>query len=296
MNSSLCLLFPRHPSRGGFLAVTMFAAVSMMAVRGASADSLSMNLSSTASPARSDAIMIAQAEAARPDARAMVQLMNQIDGLNRELNKLRGKIEELNNSILNAEKRQRDMYLDLDTRLRRIESSNTEILSDIKQTSGALSSLQTRIETLEQTAATRPVPPSVTSTSPDDRETNLAVLRGYEVAMTKYRAGEYQGAIAAFQRIAQQYPQHPLAANARYWTGDSYYQLRAYRNAIDTQKELIAEYPNSAKAADAMLNMGSAFIGLEDASAARDTWEKLIATYPDSRAAKNAQERLKRLP
>ena len=91
----------------------------------------------------------------------MVQLMNQIDGLNRELNKLRGKVEELNNSILNAEKRQRDMYLDLDTRLRRLESSNTEILGETKKTTGTLSDLQTRVERLEQAAATGTIPSPV---------------------------------------------------------------------------------------------------------------------------------------
>ena len=274
----------------------MFATGLLIAVPGALADSLPTASPSTTSSGANDAILIAQAEAARPEARAMVQLMNQIDGLNRELNKLRGKVEELSNSILNAEKRQRDMYLDLDTRLRQLESSNTEILGETKKTTGTLSDLQTRVERLEQAAATGPIPSPVTSTSPDDRETNLAVMRAYEEAMAKYRAGEYQDAIAAFQRIAQQYPQHPLAVNAQYWTGDSYYQLRAYRNAIDAQKELIAKHPNSPKAADAMLNMGSALIGLEDVPAARDTWERLIATYPDSRAARNAQERLKRLP
>ena len=35
--------------------------------------------------------------------------------------KLRGQLEVLNNGLENAQKRQRDMYLDLDTRLRRIE-------------------------------------------------------------------------------------------------------------------------------------------------------------------------------
>ncbi len=227
----------------------------------------------------------------------MVQLMNQLDALNRELNKLRGKVEELSNSIVNAEKRQRDMYLDLDTRLRRIESSNAEILTDSKKSAARLSDLQTRIEKLEQAAATgAAIPPPVTSMSPENQATNAAVLRAYEAAMAQYRAGEYQDAITAFQLIVKQYPEHPLAQNAQYWTGDSFYQLRAYRSAIDAQKELIAKYPNSAKAADAMLNMGSALIGLEEIDAARQTWERLIATYPGSRAAKNAQERLQRLP
>ena len=296
MNSFFRLLLRCRFWHCGVLTATILATTSLIALPGALADSPAPASASSAFSGSADLILIAQAEAARPDARAMVQLMNQIDGLNRELNKLRGKVEELNNSILNAEKRQRDMYLDLDTRLRRLESSGTEILGESNKTTGTLSELQTRIERLEQAAATGSIPPPVTSSSPDDRETDLVVLRAYEAAMAKYRGGDYQDAIAAFQRIVQQYPEHPLAVNAQYWTGDSYYQLRAYRNAVDAQKELIAKYPNSAKAADAMLNMGSALIGLDDVPAARETWQKLIAAYPGSRAAKNAQERLKRLP
>src|SRR5262249_31896213 len=48
----------------------------------------------------------------------IVQLMNQIESLQGDLSKLRGQLEVLSNGLENAQKRQRDMYLDLDTRLR----------------------------------------------------------------------------------------------------------------------------------------------------------------------------------
>jgi len=237
-------------------------------------------------------IIVAQADSApsasRAEARAMVQLMNQIDALNRELSQLRGKVEELSNSILNAEKRQKDMYLDLDTRLRRIEATTTDVTSNFEKATGDLSELRARVEQLEGSGA---VPPPVGTMS-----NNADVLRAYEAAMAKYRAAQYQDAITAFQLIVRQYPNDPLAANAQYWTGDSFYQLRAYRSAVDAQNELIAKYPNSSKVPDAMLNIGSALIGLEEIPEARQTWEKLIASYPGSRAARNAQERLQRLP
>ncbi|MEO8627364.1 MAG: tol-pal system protein YbgF [Betaproteobacteria bacterium] len=51
----------------------------------------------------------------------VIQLLNQVEGLQAEINKLHGQIEVLGNGLENSQKRQRDMYLDLDTRLRRIE-------------------------------------------------------------------------------------------------------------------------------------------------------------------------------
>jgi tol-pal system protein YbgF len=258
----------------------------------------------------SSTIILAQAET-QSEARAMVNLMNQLDGLNRDLNKLRGSIEELNNKILNAEDRQRDMYLDLDTRLRRIETSNAELAGTVKKAGEALSATQGRIDQLERSAAngTPYVPPgggnagdpagtnvAKTPSSASSERMNAVVHGAYEEAMVKYRAREYQGAIKAFQVIATRFPEHPLAANAQYWTGDSFYQLRAYRAAIDAQSLLIAAYPESAKVPDALLNMGSAQLGLGDAVAARQSWEQLIANYPESRSAVKAADRLKRLP
>jgi len=241
-------------------------------------------------------MLVAQTDSgqSRPEARAMVQLMNQIDALNRELSQLRGKVEELSNSILNAEKRQKDMYLDLDTRLRRLEASTTDVMSNFNKATGDLSELRARVEKLEQSGVAGPA----ASASPGaaNLTSSADVLRAYETAMAKYRGAQYQEAIDAFQHIVKQYPNDPLAVNAQYWTGDAFYQLRAYRSAVDAQKVLIEKYPNSPKVPDAMLNMGSAFIGLDELPEARQTWEKLIAAYPGSRAARNAQERLQRLP
>ena len=261
-------------------------------------------------PPESSMIILAQAET-QSEARAMVNLMNQLDGLNRDLNTLRGKIEELNNSILNAEKRQKDMYLDLDTRLRRFETSNAELATTAKKAGEAMSVLQGRIDQLEQSAinGTRltvpdanragEAPPANVASAPSSggsQRMNAVVHGAYEEAMVKYRAREYQDAIKAFQVIVTRFPEHDLAGNAQYWTGDSYYQLRAYRSAIDAQKLLIATNPKSSKVPDALLNMGSAQLGLGDAVSARHSWEQLIANYPQSRSAVKAGDRLKRLP
>jgi tol-pal system protein YbgF len=305
MNYLNPLVLSARWSRPGRL-VLLLLAVMVCAIQTARAESSTSHFVHDDATVMNDTpIILAQTEpsqaASRSDARAMVQLMNQLDSLNVELNKLRGKVEELNNSVLNAEKRQKDMYLDLDTRLRRIEKSNTDVITEVGKSTDAMSDLRGRIEKLEQAAAAGASPASAAAngTAPatgGGSDANDVVTRAYEAAMARYRAGEYQDAIQAFQAIVEQYPGHPLAANALYWTGDSFYQLRAYRSAIDAQKKLIATYPNSRKTADAMLNMGSALVGLGEIDGARQTWERLIATYPGSRAAANAGERIKRLP
>ena len=55
--------------------------------------------------------------------KSMLDLQSQIDSLNAEIRKLRGQNEETTHGLQDAEKRQKDFYVDLDTRLRHFESA-----------------------------------------------------------------------------------------------------------------------------------------------------------------------------
>ncbi len=261
-------------------------------------------------------IRLAQIEG-QAGGRGMVQLMNQVDALNLELNKLRGQVEVLANSIDNAQKRQRDMYLDLDTRLRRVEQQ--DLAAGAKKNEQTIAALEERIKKLEQALAARTAIPAPVNTAsgaeapapaPSVTAAGAPALspatlpggdaggpqRAYDAALSAYRVADYQGAISAFRSFVQQHPRHALAANAQYWIGDAFYQVRDYRAAIDAQRQLIASHPDSPKVPDALLNIGSAELGLGNAAAARKAWEEVAARYPDSESAEKARQRLARLP
>jgi tol-pal system protein YbgF len=260
-------------------------------------------------------IKLAQIEG-QTSGRGVVQLMNQIDSLNLDLNKLRGQVEVLSNSIDNAQKRQRDMYLDLDTRMRRIEQQDHAAAQ--KKNEQALAALDERMKKLEQALAARatipaPVNTAAASEAPAPAAAAAAaasatlapatlsagdssVQRAYDAALSSYRMGDYQGAINAFQAFLRQHPRHGLASNAQYWIGDAYFQLRDFRSAIDAQRLLIANYPDSAKVPDALLNIGSGELVLGNAAAARQAWEELAARHPGTESAEKARQRLARLP
>ena len=57
----------------------------------------------------------------------LLELHSQIEALRLDLNKLQGQIEVLVNENESSQKRQRDFYIDLDSRLRRIEHSLTSL-------------------------------------------------------------------------------------------------------------------------------------------------------------------------
>jgi tol-pal system protein YbgF len=200
-------------------------------------------------------------------------LVSQIEALREELRQLRGQIEVVSNNIDVAAKRQRDMYVDLDTRLRRLEQPSAGVAPP---PAGAAAP-----------AAAGSVAPAIASAPATADESRV-----YEAAQNQRRSGNYQGAIIAFQNFIAQYPRSTLAPRAQYWIGDSRFNLRDYKNAIAEQHKLLSTYPDSPSVPDALLNIASSQVELGDTAGARRTMDGLVERYPASEAAEKAKRRL----
>jgi tol-pal system protein YbgF len=192
----------------------------------------------------------------KADKASTLELANQNEQLRQEVAKLRGEIEVLTNELANAQRRQKDFYVDLDNRLRKLEPQ--KITVDGKEA----------------------------SVEPGEQKT-------YDAAMALFKTGDYKTAGAAFFDFLRRYPGSGFAASAQYWLGNSYYAQRDYKNAVAAQQLVLKNYPGNPKAADAMLNIASCYIELKDKAAAKKTLEKLIELYPESPAADIGKERLR---
>lgn len=209
----------------------------------------------------------------------MMGLVSQIDALKAELSKLQGQNEVYAHDIETTQKRQRDLYADLDGRMRKLERGGVPPVTGESQPAGG-----------EQIAAVAPGPqPGPATATPGDES------KVYESALNQFKVGNYQGAIASFQSFATAYPNSSLTASAYYWIGNSYFNLRDYKNAIASQQKLISQFPASPKVPDALLNVASCQQGLGDMSAAKRTLEELVAKHPISNAADLAKKRLANL-
>lgn len=214
---------------------------------------------------------------------AVLDLANQLQAMREEMRSIRGQLEVLSNGIEAGSKRQRDMYVDLDTRMRRFEQSGSGAAAPPGAGGPAAapgpgpSTASPAVAAAAAAAAN--APPAVDET------------RAYEAAQNHRRVGNYQAAVVAFQNFVTQYPRSPLAHRAQYWVGDSYYNLRDYKSAIANQQKLIATYPDSASVPDALLNIASAYIEIGDTASARRTMDTLVARYPASDAAEKARRR-----
>ncbi len=195
---------------------------------------------------------------AKADKTNNLDLDSQNAQLRQEISKLRGQIEVLTNELANTQRRQKDFYVDLDNRLRKIEPQRVTV--DGKEVS---------IQQEEQ--------------------------RAYDAALAFFKAGDYKNAGAAFYEFTRRFPQSGFAPSAQYWLGSTYYAQRDYRNAIAAQQVVVKNYPDNPKAADALLNIASAYMELKDRVSAKRTLETLVAQYPEAPAAETAKERLSAL-
>lgn len=202
----------------------------------------------------------------------VLALAGEIEKLREEIRILRGQVETLGNSIEGVAKRQRDMYVDLDQRLRRFEQPGAAAASSAPAAAPA--------------EAAKPV--AAAGVAAEENE-------AYERAQAQRRQGNYQGAITAFQGFVARYPKSTLAPRALYWIGDSQFNLRDFKAAIASQQKLLSAYPDSSSVPDALLNMASAQLEAGDSAAARKTMDGLIAKYPASEAAEKARRRVANL-
>ncbi len=191
----------------------------------------------------------------KADKTALLEQLNQFDSVRQEIATVRGQVEVLANSVDENSRRQKEFYVDLDNRLRKLEPQ--KVVVDGKET---------QIDQNEQ--------------------------KSYDTAIVVFQSGDYSGAANALNSFVQMYPRSIYLANAQYSLGIAYYAQKDYKSAIVTFGSLIKAYPESPKAPDAMLNIASCYSEQKDKPQAKKTLLALRAQYPDSVAAKTAADRL----
>lgn len=192
-----------------------------------------------------------------------VDFANQSEALKAELARLRGQLEVLLNDMETTQKRQRDFYVDLDSRLRKIEEA---------------SAAPAEAKAAEATPKVDPA----------------QEMRDYEAALGSFKAGKYKEANAAFMAFVKAYPNSGLLPNAWYWAASSHYQLKEFAKAAETFGKVAVTWPNDAKAPDALLAQGNALAEAGDTKGSKKAFETLVAQYPASPAAQTAKARLKK--
>ena len=211
---------------------------------------------------------------------SMLDLQTQIEALNGEIRKLRGQNEELAHGLQDAEKRQKDFYVDLDTRLRHFETAEEAAREAAKQAA---------LNPLPPPAATAPPVSATPSGDPNDPSLeNRAIENAYSV----YKSGNQSEAAKALRDFIKKYPDSVHVPNATFWLGEAQYALKEFKGALSTFQQLLNDYPRAPRAADTYLNIAECNRVLKQRDEMKKTLKQLIAKYPDSEAAAKAKKLL----
>ncbi|MDH5355222.1 MAG: tol-pal system protein YbgF [Gammaproteobacteria bacterium] len=249
------------------------------------------------------------------DNRAMLELMQSVEQLSSEISLLRGEMEQQSNDISQIKKRQRELYLDIDRRLRDLESravskapstapvevpglneaqeEDTPVVSNTATTTAGGATESTGLIS-DATSS----PGSSQGSQSTAGSSNASVSKeqaAYQAAFDTLKEGRYNKAKAEFSRFLKQYPDSSFAGNAQYWLGEANYVTRNFDQGIIEFELVLSRYPSSSKVPDAMLKLGYTYYEKKQYNKAKIMLTELRKRYPNATAARLAGKRLDRI-
>lgn len=231
--------------------------------------------------------------------RNLLELLNQQQRLTEEIRQMRGDLETVINDIEGLKRRQRELYLDVDRRLREVELRSVGGVSSTKpktRPSVEAPVVPTpQVPLVENQSQMEPPMSASKAIGAATTEPSSAEQSTYRAAFDLLKEGLYGDAILAFQDFLLKYPKGSYSDNAQYWLGEANYVSRNYRQALAEFNRVIAVFPSSTKVPDAMLKSGYTFYELNEWAKAKAMLKSLQQKYPKSTASQLADTRLQRM-
>lgn len=216
------------------------------------------------------------------------ELTLQLDALRQENRQLRGEIEVLQHEIDSLKRKQRDLYLDVDQRISRLQLAPQAAAPATPATPAEQpASVEQPVATTTAVAGQRAPRPADPAREQADYKAAYALLSPQQK--------RYKEAVTAFRAFLADYPDSKLAANAQYWLAEASYVTGDNQTALAEFQKVLDAYPGSIKIPDAKLKIGYIHHALGDLAKAREILQQVIREYPDSSVADFAQQRLQRI-
>ena len=237
------------------------------------------------------------------DNRAVIDMIQQVDQLASEVSTLTGAIEQQTFELEGIKKRQRELYADIDRRLRNLESGSvsapaTGSISVPQVDSSAAATQQSsapEAPASSQSASTSSSQTSASLVAPSPATATAEERDAYQAAFDTLKEGRYKNAKTELRAFLDKYPNSTYAGNAQYWLGEAHYVTRSFQQGITEFRNVLEKYPDSNKVPDAMLKLGYTFYELSQYPQAKSVLTDLQQRFPNETAARLAGKRLERI-
>lgn len=156
-----------------------------------------------------------------------------------------------------------------------------------------------KVEAKKMSPAVLVQPPEVSgikTITPAATSSGDATLQ-YETSFGYLKQQEYQKAQEGFEGFLVSHSDHVLAANAKYWMGETFYVRGDYKQAARVFAEGFQQYPDSAKTPDMLLKLGLSLSGMNNRDDACVALKQLPIKFPSapSQIIERAQGEFSRL-
>ena len=227
-----------------------------------------------------------------------------------EQNKLRqieGRFDEMRNLINRMDARLEKLVADVDFRLTALESAapaatatNTQAPDAASAANGGLTSTGGASAQVDGGSGYKPSgAPRILGTIPledgamepvqtePQQTTRASILpdgtaeERYKYAFGLLRKAQYDEADRVLEAFIDVHGDHPLAENASYWRGESFYARKMFGDAARIYATNLQHYPEGVKAPDNMVKLGMALANLERTKEACQAFAELDRKFPD---------------
>ena len=209
-------------------------------------------------------------------AQLMQQLQQQMSDNQRDIDALRGQIQQNTYQLNQVVERQKQLYQQIDS----LSSAST---SGGQQAAGSNAAADTGAAAIAGAAASSDSAPAQTGDANSDYNAAVALI---------LEKKQYDQAISALQAWVKRYPDSTYQPNANYWLGQLNYNKGKKDDAAYYYATVVKNYPKSPKAAEALLKVGVIMQEKKDTAKAKAVFQQVIKLYPDTESAKQAQKRL----
>ena len=209
-------------------------------------------------------------------AQLMQQLQQQMSDNQRDIDALRGQIQQNSYQLNQVVERQKQLY-------QQIDSLSSAGSSGGQQAAGSDAAADTGAAATAGAAASTESAPAQTGDANSDYNAAVALI---------LEKKQYDQAISALQAWVKRYPDSTYQPNANYWLGQLNYNKGKKDDAAYYYATVVKNYPKSPKAAEALLKVGVIMQEKKDTAKAKAVFQQVIKLYPDTESAKQAQKRL----
>lgn len=221
---------------------------------------------------------------------ASLDLLKKIEFLQQEMQELRGKVEEQTYQVQQLQEQQKKLYTDLDRRMR--EGGSVKAST----TSGALNQAEERSQVAAQSGVQFAVEePATAVTGTVASEASAGEEKAYQTAYYLIQNKDYDGALAAFQALAASYPHGKYLPNAYYWLGEIYLVKGNLDLAADAFNRVYQNFAQHPKAADSLLKMGYVEYNKGQWKRAEQFFVQVKNQFPGSTSSQLADSKLQKM-